>query len=639
MIFSTLKNIYNKIPLNLLSGFMVMLMIIFGSSTLIYAHEEGNILEEPFTRLFDTGSSLVTPLTDDILAQKTNWTLLPEDQTQHQFKGDVVFLNDRLVVVLRLPGAGAEIYSKSDNELKQQTVLIPAGAAGEPLPKLKSVEIIQNAPDAVAVKARFQQAAGKNLELGYELAMGQIFVKTEALANVSGLRVEAPCRFIVLPDFFADDIVIDAAELTVSRAELPCDNFFLQLLPGEQTVLMAVWKGYKDDVQIGLENAGGTRRIKESFITYPEEGKIWIAALTGKGIWHMHEAAKEDAGKIIKLNWKQPYPAQWRVDWKRDDNLTDSWEMILEQPDGEYIKPGWLKNREDDPDRDRSPGAFRMKNDRRRFTYKLQWFNYPCWIDKNGEGYFQPLMSAKPIQFRGPALIYPINRIDQTPLDSFTVADLARATLGVGPCEYILDMEGQKYTWKGLATCTAKAILDEIYEKKLQKQKKADIQKILDDVLIFNQFIRNRIEEYIRFDQEMLGYLEKKKKDRPDQAQFLGEMEAIMHQMDVGIDKRKEKINTPEFNQQLINEFRTQLMDYEGEDALSRCQEITAKVVEIGGNQDNLVGECRLVVRRLRQAATLAAAKDPRVADTAREIRNLTQQILRNPVTVEAPRN
>ena len=45
-------------------------------------------------------------------------------------------------------------------------------------------------------------------------------------------------------------------------------------------------------------------------------------------------------------------------------------------------------------------------------------------------------------------MIYPINRVRETPLDEFTVVDVVRATLGVGPCEYILDVEGQ-----GTAMC------------------------------------------------------------------------------------------------------------------------------------------------------------------------------------------
>ena len=64
---------------------------------------------------------------------------------------------------------------------------------------------------------------------------------------------------------------------------------------------------------------------------------------------------------------------------------------------------------------------------------------------------------------QGPALVYPINRLEATPLEAFTVVDVMRATLGVGPCEYILDVEGQKKTFHGRPTCASRTILDGIY--------------------------------------------------------------------------------------------------------------------------------------------------------------------------------
>ena len=61
--------------------------------------------------------------------------------------------------------------------------------------------------------------------------------------------------------------------------------------------------------------------------------------------------------------------------------------------------------------------------------------------------------------------------------------------------------------------------------------------------------------------------------------------------------------------------------------------------MQIGGNQDELVGKCRVAVKNLRQRAALAAAADPRAAAVAKEIRSRTQAMLRNPTGYEAPRH
>ena len=68
-------------------------------------------------------------------------------------------------------------------------------------------------------------------------------------------------------------------------------------------------------------------------------------------------------------------------------------------------------------------------------------------------------------------------------------------------------------------------------------------------------------------------------------------------------------------------------------------KKFTAALVGIGGNQDELVGECRMVVRQLRQQAAVLMAADPRAASAAREVRGRTQQMLRNPTSYEAPRH
>ena len=86
------------------------------------------------------------------------------------------------------------------------------------------------------------------------------------------------------------------------------------------------------------------------------------------------------------------------------------------------------------------------------------------------------------------------------------------------------------------------------------------------------------------------------------------------------------------------DDFRENVLAYEGADALEQCQKYTAALVRIGGNQDKLVAECRWVVRTLRQRAGLMVALDPRFATTAAEIRARTQEVLRNPANHEKAR-
>jgi hypothetical protein len=579
-------------------------------------------------QLFDTVTPSPLPLPPDAFSKIDRWTLLPEDE-KHTFQGDVVLANGKLAVALRQQGRGAEVYALTPNGLVLRAELV--AVADAPAAALSSVKIVENNPSSVMMDATFKTRDGTSLTLGYELKVGQVFVQTLPRSGATGLRVLAPCRFAVLPDFFADDIVVDATELAVPEAELPSENFLLHMLGDGQAIVMTVWHPAQDDVRIMLAGQEKMRIITSSEIHYAPDGQVCVAVLDGPGTWHWRDVARSDAGQIIRLNWKTPYLAHWRVDWRRDNHLTDSWEMLTQNPDGNFVKHGWYGQPESFGNDDW------LKEGRERWTTVLGFFLYPCWIDQQGQGYLQPL--EKGLRFQGPAILYPITRLESTPLDQFTVVDVMRATLGVGPCEYILDVEGQKKTFQGRPTCASRTILDGIYTKKEQKQKRAEVQQTLDEVLAFVRHIRTRIEEYVAFGHDMVAYFQAQKQTQPELAGFLTEMQETLRDIDSAVAQRKDHIKTPEYATALVENFRNTLVDYEGADALVRCQRITAALVDIGGNQDELVGECRLAVKRLRQQSALAMSADPRRASIAREVRHRTQQMLRNPTSYEAPRH
>ena len=137
------------------------------------------------------------------------------------------------------------------------------------------------------------------------------FIKTTAGPGVEKLRVQAPCRFAVLPDFFGDDIVVDASTIPVPRAELPSENFLLHMMHGGEAILMTVSGSRDNDVGITLSDPKGPRprEIVCSEISYGKKPQVWIAVLAGKGIWHQHTVSLADAGKVIDLDWKMPFAA------------------------------------------------------------------------------------------------------------------------------------------------------------------------------------------------------------------------------------------------------------------------------------------------------------------------------------------
>jgi hypothetical protein len=376
------------------------------------------------------------------------------------------------------------------------------------------------------------------------------------------------------------------------------------------------------------------RRIQSSSIEFGGK-KAWVAVLAEPRIWHAVEVGPEHASKPMPLDWTMPFLASWRVELTRPNGLVDSWDMLLQHKKGqEYVKPAWFG------------GPAEKVNDatRRRFTEVLGFFAYPAWSDPERKGYLQPLelqtrtKFVPVLSYRGPALIYPFNRVPETPADRFTVVDVARACLGMGPCDYILDVEGQKQEYKGVATCNARDLILGIYEKGEQKKRKADVLKALDDTLVFVTHIRARIEHYLDFGRKLRAWLAEQKKARPELAGPIDELDRIAQEMDARFEERAEKIQNPAYVAKLNDEFRRDALDAEGPDAQAKAKAYGDALTRVGGNQDKLVSECRWVARTLRQQAALLLAAEPRLAPVAAEIRSRTQVVLKSPSMHERAR-
>jgi hypothetical protein len=534
------------------------------------------------------------------------------------FKGDASVSNGRISLVIPKNGASAELRSGLTVRAKLHLVGVE---------KLDRVALVEHGKGGATLEIGGKSARGA-VSAKLKVKKGDVTIEAQPGEGAEKLRVECPSRFIVLPDFFADDIVIDARKLPAASAEIPSENFLLQFAGKGEAIVMSVFENKEQDVRLSLSGSGDARVSDASEIEFGKNRKIWVSLLEAPQIWHERDLKPEDAGKTVALDWKMPFRAAWRCDLTRSNDLADSWDMLLQKDNnGEFQKPGWMGG-----------GPERLPADRKRWTTVLGSFLYPVWSDPNGAGFVQPLKHDR-LAFRGPALIYPVNRTEGTPLEVFTVIDLVRNTLGAGPCEYLLDLEGNKAEYKGRATCSSRDNLKRIYTAGEQKAKHAEVDKILNDALIFVKHIRGRITRYVDFGRQIREYLAKEKKSHPELKDGILELEKIAEEIDVRYAAREDKMKTPEHVAKMNEDFRRDVLDYEGKDALDRCMKYALALVVIGDNQDELSGECRWVVKALRQKAGLLMAADPRLAPIAAEIRARTQEALKNPANHEGNRH
>ncbi len=616
--------------------------------------------------VWDTGMAAAELLTPDVVERRDGWKPIGAGDTTQAFQGDAVISNGRVLAVARKHGTGIELYSLGlDKPMFRARLLLMPGAA------ITRIALTENSRAALGLEVVSPAGAA-----GFRLKRGERFVEAQALSGEPTLRVECPSRFAVLPDFFADDILFDARKVAFDKVELPSENFLLHFTGQQDAIVMEVFENRAQDVRVTLAGQGDARAISGSEIDFGKTGsKIWVAVLEGPGMWHTLDVRPADAKKILPLDWKMPFVAQWRVDFTRQDGLTDSWDMLLPDKEGDgFIKPSWLaqdgklsaatRTATGQIDRDAykpgGPASERLGPDRRRWTTVLGHVPYPCWSDRDGMGFLQPLQHRK-LAFDGPVLLYPSNRLAETPVTSYTPVDIVRATLGVGPCQYILDVEGQKQEHVGRATCHVRTLLNEIYGRGQQQAKQKEIETYLGDGLDFVTHIRNRVLAYVAFGKEMRKYLAEQRALHPELKEPLNALDKLAGEIDerVGprmqaildhktlkriaaeVKERHEEPTPPALAAQLNRDFHARgLLDYAGPDWQDKLKkEYTDPLTAIGGQQDEMVGECRWVVKALRQKAGILMAGDPRLAPVAAEIRTRTHQMLRGGAAYEGARH
>jgi hypothetical protein len=204
-------------------------------------------------------------------------------------------------------------------------------------------------------------------------------------------------------------------------------------------------------------------------------------------------------------------------------------------------------------------------------------------------------------------------------------------------------------------------LLNELYGSGQQKSRRQDIENYLGDALDFVTHIRNRILAYVAFGKEIRKYLAEQTTAHPEWKEQLSALDALAREIDDRVDPRMQAIlrqptlkavaarveerkgepTPPALAAELNREFVAKgLLDYGGADWQTRIKlEYTDPLTTIGGQQDEMVGECRWVVKALRQKAGILLATDPSLAPVAAEIRARTQKMLRGGAAYEGARH
>jgi len=569
-------------------------------------HINSILNQTPFTYLLDTVSPSATALSEAELARKTGWTIVPEDNLTHKFRGDTVFLNDKIMIVLRRSGCGAEVYSTTKDGLKQRVQLFACAGGADRTDGLSSVRIIENNPAAVMLEAVFQTQRGRNVSATYRLTTGQICLELSPGKGMDEFLIQVNSRYVVVPDFFADDLVFNPevfegsvpAERGPSRIGLPAENFLLHMLEGNDAIVMCVWESDKQNAQaVSWDPILQEDRKMGTHIQCVKDKRIWVAFMEGSNIWHERLIWDDDKGRDIVLDWEPPFPAKWRADFIKKDELAESWNFVDEQ-ESESVTAG-------------------------------DELACSCWFESGRPCVRVPKLRtieksrSSAAEHAWPVVVYPIDRSRATPLRVFCPIDILRNTLGVGPCQYILEKEGFGSELHPTADQVTRWI-ENMFRKKKEKQAAAEIEERFKQMVEHMRQTQTRIRQYGDFARRLRRL---KEKQGPNKAVVAasGKLWGIVDDLEQNVVIRSQASRPSESAAYLAEKIIALIGQG---DALAQCQKLGSQIRAIAAGQDRALSKCRMAVRRIKQECIAVAGREPQAADFAGEIQKIAEQML-----------
>jgi hypothetical protein len=301
------------------------------------------------------------------------------------------------------------------------------------------------------------------------------------------------------------------------------------------------------------------------------------------------------------MTWKKPFAAKWKTQLSEADVKTT---FAFRESKGQIWRG--------------VPGSY----------------NYPVWFD--GENTWYHL--SKKVPPKGESIVYFLEAQD-TPLSVSTPVDIMKAVLGRQMAEPILDVAGRKlrtHHRRGgdgvhrACTCGCTEAIQSIFEAGEEVAKKDHVKEALGDMNYFVECHVERIEEYRRFADDLIQFLQAKGRAAPELKPFLEGLEQIVQQIPQEYSAQKENMKSPEHASELTRQTMS-LTASKGTNNLPAYMELLKAWRAMGGAQDYLVAQCHTITRKLFQEAGYGCVKDAKAVAVAQEIRARCRQVLRNP--------
>jgi hypothetical protein len=450
------------------------------------------------------------------------------------------------------------------------------------------------------------------------------------------VQVRGSARFSFIPDFFGNDVLYDPCETTTAKVLTPAENFIVNLADGHAALGVITWpKDGGEEVLLACEGKGTGRRFTATQVSF--NGKsVFVAIVVREGIWFAKDlrTVSRNVATVVH-GWQPPFPAKWMT-------------MLVKRPAVEAVS-GIAS--ETLPVPQLPPAGDTPYSDVYYHPHVPSWFSGLQW-----RLYLETSLTHMMTRRKVPvpeflvAINYPRDRVKETPLGALTLVDVMRDTLGTGPCQYILDLEGLNKTRStgaagtgkptASATCSERGALVYYYlGERSESPRRDDPLMVTDEALSSIEKIKDfldaahaRIQEYLAWADEIVRVAEEAKAHDPRARDLADRVIPIAREMrdlwQAMVENDKPCVHPDEWRMAL--DHCKDLVRQGVPDLGSRIREFDPQMRGAGEEVDGGMQACRMIVKRIRQEAAMAGAADPAVLKLAADIRRRCRYILQN---------
>ncbi len=581
--------------------------------------------------------------------------------------GGAALENKALLVVAQPGQAGAVLYFKGSEAVRRAELAIVAAGTAQSTPIAK-VEVAK-AEAGEGVLRVTAGAASAEIVLG----AGGVFATVRPGPGAGAVEVRCGARYVVLPDFFADDTVFDPVKFQGEKLNVPAENFLLQMVEGGDAMVMCIWpgslslggaagkgeaakgtgaaapaageQGPDPEVDLLFAGDGAARRVLGTRIELLKK-PVYVGVLEHTGLWHDEDVSKWGGNKSTPIAWKRPFEARWRGDYiVAEGKVMKDWPTRQQSFDFRQTavsaeKKWWEHGNEDAPtiwqesivDFITYPSIFKGQETR------LILYADKAERRKKGAKEFPNVYER--------VLIYPLERVAETPMTVFMPVDLMRQTLGEGPCEYVLDVAGIKPRGAGgereiLAPATCALWDQHIFPlagqaarlkqpdgsyKPLEKKDKDRLIHALEDMWYFVHAVHDRLREYKKWGLEATEFCKK-------EAAASAKVKPLAEKALIYLDCLNRDVGSLRFEgPQTEGYWKIRLAELVEQVRADKYGEVGSvrQIRNLGNRQDEMVSRCRQYVKGLRQGILLTDTSDAEVHKFASELRDRCHRMLRN---------